>query len=208
MDLINIKNLVFDLGGVIIDLHINATLDEFSRLSGKKQEEIKGSYFGPDFFHKYEKGLISNGEFKQALSDLLDISVSDDMLERAWNMMLGKINPVRVETLRKLADEYNLLLLSNTNEMHEQAFNDILYQSCSVKTMHEIFHKVYYSHEIHMRKPDEDIFLHVLEDNGIEAHETLFLDDMVENLKTASRLGINTFHVTSPDVWVERINGR
>ena len=206
MDLTKIKNLVFDLGGVIIDLHIEATLREFSHLSGKTLDEIKGSYFRPDFFYQYEKGLINDATFVEALSDYLGTSLSGEQVEKAWNKMLGKIDPVRIEKLKRLSKHYNLLLLSNTNRMHVDVFNDILYRASGVSTMHDIFHKVYYSHELHMRKPDDEIFLHILEENSLKAGETLFLDDTRENLDTANRLGINTFHVTSPDVWVEQIH--
>ena len=208
MDLTNIKNLVFDLGGVIINLHIEATLEEFSRLSGKTLDEIKASYFRPEFFYQYEKGLIDDVEFSRALSAYMGITLSIDQVEKAWCKMLGEIHPERVEMLKKLSENYNLLLLSNTNRMHLDVFNDILFRASGVPTMNDLFHKVYYSHEIHMRKPDDEIFLHVLRDSNIVAEETIFLDDTMENLVTAQRLGINTFHVTSPDVWVKQINER
>jgi len=208
LDLLKFKNLIFDLGGVVIDLQIDQALKEFSDLSGKTFDEIKNNYFRPDFFYEYEKGLISDEEFKQSLKGFLERTIDDEQIERAWNLMLGKINPARVDMLKRLSGSHKIYLLSNTNAMHVKRFNEILFETTGVRNMDEIFHKAYYSNEVNMRKPDDDIFLHVLEDSGLRAEESVFLDDTVENLETAQKLGINTFQVTYPDLWLEHVNGQ
>ncbi len=137
----------------------------------------------------------------------LEISCSDTEFDEAWNAMLGKINPIRVEKLFELKEKHNIYLLSNTNALHVPAFTEILLQDTGVKNLNDIFHKVYYSHEVKMRKPNLDIFEYVLKENNLLGEETLFLDDTFENLKAAENLGINTLKVTHPDMWIEYFYG-
>ncbi|MDH5397085.1 MAG: HAD family phosphatase [Cyclobacteriaceae bacterium] len=201
-----IKVLIFDLGGVVIDLHIDRTLKRFAEIAGVDLEKLMISYGQPEFFRQYEKGLISTAEFRHEINEYLHTNLDDAEIDNAWNSMLGEIPKHRVEKLMSLRDSFQLMLLSNTNDLHLSRFNEILHQSSGIAAMDEVFHKVYYSNEVKMRKPDAEIFRHVIDDNALNPAEFLFLDDTMENLKGAQKLGIQTFHVTHPEIWITHFN--
>lgn len=202
-----INTLIFDLGGVIIDLHIDRTIAEFGRLSNRPGDEIEHSYGKPEFFNEFEKGLINPAEYRANLREYLKSTASDNDLDTAWNAMLGKINPLRIEKLQELKKSHQLILLSNTNAIHVPVFTGILKNTSGISSLSALFDKVYFSHEINLRKPDEEIFQFVIDENSLHPAETLFLDDTLENLKGAQNLGINTMRVTHPDEWIEFFYG-
>jgi glucose-1-phosphatase len=194
------KNLIFDLGGVIIDLDVERTEEAFALLSGKSVLEIKELVAGSNAFLRYEKGLLNDQEFRNSVRSLLHINASDLEIDAAWNAMLGEIPLKRIKLLERLKVDYQLYLLSNTNNIHLICFNEIVKSSCGSLSLNPYFDKTYYSHLVKMRKPDSEIYNLVLGENNLLAHETLFLDDNVSNLEGASRTGIRTFHVRYPDM--------
>ncbi len=206
MQIHNIKNLIFDLGGVIIDLHIDRTVQAFCDLAKVDPEEVKGRYGKEPFFEDYETGRISDDQFRESLAQYLGIELEKGKIDEAWNAMLGNLPFHRVMRIDRLKAEYDVYLLSNTNKIHYDAYTRILRNSTGFESLDHLFRKAYYSHEINMRKPDEEIFVHVLEDSRLEPSETLFLDDTRENLLGAEKVGINTFHVTFPDQWLSLFN--
>jgi glucose-1-phosphatase len=199
LSLSGIKNIIFDLGGVIINLSVEKTHQAFAALSGLSMSEIDTIVHQGTFFHEYEKGLISDAEFRNQLRESLQINVDDAQLDRAWNAMLLDIPIERIQLLEQLKNRYNLFLLSNTNNIHLLSFNNQVLQLTGHPALDQYFHKAYYSHLIKMRKPDVEIYEHVLQRNNLLAHETLFLDDNKDNLTGANKAGISTFHVQYPD---------
>ncbi|CAN5159361.1 HAD family phosphatase [soil metagenome] len=191
----SIKNLIFDLGGVIINLDTSATVKALGKL-GKITDDETVSIYTLEFFRNYEKGLISDEEFRQQLQlKLSNCSAAD--INLAWNSMLQDIPPGRLEFLKWLRNNYRMFLLSNTNQIHIDQVNIILKNVCGAADFSHFFDKTYYSHQLKMRKPDTEIFKHVLEENILAAEETLFIDDSAENLTGAEKLGIHTLLVTS-----------
>lgn len=191
----SIKNLIFDLGGVIVNLDTNATVKALAKL-GKLTDDDTVSIYSLDFFKNYEKGLISDEEFRKQLQQKLH-NCSVNELQAAWNSMLLDIPPARLEFLRSLREKYRMFLLSNTNQIHIDQVNVILKDACGAEDFSHFFDKAYYSHQLKMRKPDTEIYKHVLEENNLSAEETLFIDDNAENLRGAEQLGIHTLLVTS-----------
>jgi epoxide hydrolase-like predicted phosphatase len=194
-----IKNIIFDLGGVIINLSVEKTHQAFANLSGLPVAEIKTRVHHGAFFHEFEKGLISDEEFRDHLRESLAMKVSDTQLDRAWNAMLLDIPLPRIQLLEKLKSRYSIFLLSNTNNIHLQCFNGIVRQLTGKPAIDSYFHDSFYSHLIKMSKPDEEIYQHVLLKHGLLPHETIFLDDNKANLVGANKVGIQTFHVEHPD---------
>ncbi len=190
-----IKNLIFDLGGVIINLDTNATVKALEKL-GKLTDDDSISIYSLEFFRNYEKGLLSDEEFSKQLQKKLNNCSTEDLIT-AWNSMLLDIPPARLEFLKWLRKNYRMFLLSNTNQIHIDQVNIILKDVCGAEDFSHFFDKAYYSHQLKMRKPDTEIFEHVLEENKLEAEETLFIDDSAENLKGAEQLGIKTLLVTT-----------
>ena len=120
------------------------------------------------------------------------------MIDVAWNSLLLDLPPERVELLKKLRENYRLFLLSNTSSIHITQVNKILEATTGIEKLDDLFEKVYYSYDMGLMKPDPAIYLQVLKEQGLEAEETLFLDDNADNIAAASKLGIDTIHVQKP----------
>ena len=194
-----IKNIIFDLGGVIINLSVEKTHQAFAALSGLSLYEIDRIVHQGAFFHEYEMGLISDSDFRNHLRHSLTLSIDDSQLDRAWNAMLLDIPMARIRLLEQLKGEFNLYLLSNTNNIHLECFNQQVHQLTGYPTLDQYFNQAYYSHLLKMRKPNVEIYEYVLRENDLRPHETIFLDDNKDNLVGAGKAGINTFHVQHPD---------
>ncbi|WKV10759.1 HAD family hydrolase [Marivirga harenae] len=190
-----IKTIIFDLGGVIINLYVEKTISAFSNLSGLSEKEVERAYLSAEIFRRYEKGLIADAEFLQSLRDEFSLTASDDDIVIAWNAMLGEIPADRIESIKSLLQNHKCIVLSNTNAIHEQAFHKILSNSYQYHHLNELFHEVYFSHELNQRKPDLEIYENVLKQTETEANQVLFMDDGQANLDSASSLGIHTLHI-------------
>ena len=193
-----IKNIIFDLGGVIINLAVEKTHQAFATLSGLPLEEIKSRVHHGAYFHEYEKGLITDAEFRNHLRESLNLKVTDTELDAAWNAMLLDIPIERIQLLERLKKNYSIYLLSNTNNIHLQCFSKIVQQLTGKERIDHYFHNSYYSHLLKLSKPDVAIYEHVLAQSNLQPAETIFLDDNKDNLIGANKAGIQTFHVQHP----------
>lgn len=199
MHLLGIKNIIFDLGGVIINLSVEKTHEAFASLSGLTVQVVKELVHQSAFFHEYEKGLISDMEFRNHLRELLKLNVADHQLDLAWNAMLLDIPLNRIRLFEQLKGQFSLFLLSNTNNIHLQSFNKQVFQLTGFPSLDHYFHNAYYSHLINMKKPDVEIYEYVLSNSNLHPQETIFLYDNLDNLAGANKAGIRTFHVQQPD---------
>jgi putative hydrolase of the HAD superfamily len=193
------KGVIFDLGGVIIDLDESETVKRFAQLGNKSLDQVR-DLVNSEAFKKFEKGLISETEFRDAVRSNLAPNASDDQIDECWNAMLKDIPGARIELLERLKEKYRLFLLSNTNSIHLKSFNRIVKEVTGHDSLQRYFTRVYYSHQVRMRKPDREIYELVLRENNLVAAETLFLDDNPANLEGAARVGIQTVHVTHPNL--------
>lgn len=196
MKLKNIRNIIFDLGGVIIDLDTSASFQELQNLN---KNPANTSLFQEDvsLFLDYEKGLISSQDFRAGIRDLThNPDLPDDEIDQAWNKMLLNIPLDRLELLSKLCRHQRLYVLSNTNEIHVTAFNKIVQAVSGKPSLDHFFDKVYYSHLLNLRKPEREIYEYVISDSELVPDESLFIDDREENILAAREVGLNTLHVT------------
>ena len=193
-----IKNIIFDLGGVIINLDQERTFAAFADLAGIDLQSARGMMHTFEEFMHYELGLIQDKEFMDFLKSKIDHSSKEEILEKAWNAMLVDIPRERVELIKALRQRYRVVLLSNTNRMHIREVNRILGRDTGHQDLEELFDELYYSFLLQKRKPGAEIFEFVLEKEGFNPGETLFLDDSKENIESAAKLGIQTVHVDSP----------
>jgi epoxide hydrolase-like predicted phosphatase len=199
-----IKNLIFDLGGVILDLSVAHTLKSFSELSGIPQQQVHKIFTTSPGFSEYEKGTMDDQSFRQYLKQIYKVDASDEAIDVCWNAMLLGIPLVKLKLLQRLKDTYTVLLLSNTNEIHLSYINNVILPGVTgERSLDLYFHKAYYSHRMLMRKPEPEIFEYVLKENQLNAEETLFLDDNASNIEGAASVGIKTVHVTTPDLILE-----
>jgi epoxide hydrolase-like predicted phosphatase len=201
----HIRNIIFDLGGVILNLSVSSTMKELAALTGLPLEKIVDLYASRDEFLQYEKGLISDEEFRHSVRDIYKFKGNDHEIDRCWNAMLLDIPAKRIALLKKLKSKYRTFLLSNTNAIHVEYFSADLHKAHGMHSLDELFEKVYYSHVLNMRKPDADIYLHVLKASGLVAGETLFLDDNEKNIAGARSVGIETMLVKDPDELFEKL---
>lgn len=183
-----IKNIIFDFGAVLIPIDESLTWSAFKEIGAK--EELKDQQ---KIFHAYEKGETSTSEFLTQIQPFFFRKIFPPELGNAWNALLKELPTERVNFLKRLKKDYRLFLLSNTNELH---INHIKQHAglYGYKQFTRQFEKVYYSHEIGMRKPDAEIFEKVLKDNNLVAEETFYIDDGKKHTETAESLGIQTWH--------------
>jgi putative hydrolase of the HAD superfamily len=193
----NIENIIFDLGGVIINLDIPATTNAFAGLAKKYGIDNFNPQPEHQIFKDFETGAISSQQFRDELRNFVHAEITDDEIDFAWNAMLLDLPKSRLDLLLQLKEKYKTFLLSNTNEIHYTAFNKILFDSHGEKSLAPFFHKDYYSHLIGRRKPNADAFQLILDENDLVAEHTLFLDDTPQHLEGANRLGIQTMLVTA-----------
>ena len=194
-----IKNIIFDLGDVILNIDVPVASLSFAQLSGKEQHEIVSLFKEKDIFRQFETGKLDEKGFRDYIRELLVFpDWTDEMIDVAWNSLLLDLPPERVELLKKLRENYRLFLLSNTSSIHITQVNKILEAATGIEKLDDLFDKVYYSYDMGLMKPDPAIYLQVLKEQGLEAEETLFLDDNADNIAAASKLGIDTIHVQKP----------
>jgi putative hydrolase of the HAD superfamily len=198
----SVKNLIFDLGGVILDLSVDHTLQAFADISGLDKSEVTKRFVTAEGFLAYEKGLINDAGFRAFVRDTYPVQATDDALDTAWNAMLRGLPLSKLQLLLRLKGQYQVVLLSNTNNIHLEYINTQLLPP-GVTSLDPYFHRTYYSHRMHKRKPDADIFEQVLQENNFQPHETLFLDDNADNIAGAQKVGIQTVHVTTPDLIID-----
>lgn len=194
-----IKNIIFDLGDVILNIDVPVASKSFADLSGREQSEILTIFKENELFRQFETGLMDEPTFRNYVREILNFpDLSDEAIDTAWNSLLLDLPPERVKLLRKLATRYRLFLLSNTSSIHITQVNKILEASTGVEKLEDLFEIVFLSYEMGLMKPDTRIYQDVLDKAGLKAEETLFLDDNADNIRGAAQLGIETIHVQKP----------
>jgi putative hydrolase of the HAD superfamily len=187
-----IKNILFDWGGVLINIDYHATTEAFKQLGVDNFDAYYSQAKQNDIFDNLETGKLSPAEFCNNLRKELDCSLSDEEIKRAWCAMLFDIPTKRIELLKKLKKNYRIFLLSNTNLIHEQMIVPSLNKALGFEFF-SLFEQVYLSHRLGMRKPNANIFLHVLKQNNLDLEETLFIDDSEQHIDGAASIGIKAF---------------
>lgn len=191
---VNFKNILFDLGGVILDINIQATLKRFYELGFPPELLQYPESMQTDVFFNYQTGKLDTIEFRNEIRKASGVKMSDEVFDEAWNAMLVGIPRERTRLIKTLSKRYRLYMLSNTSEMHARVFEK-MYLEAAGESMHEVFDKIYYSHEIGLHKPDREAWEYVINDAGIKPEETLFLDDTIYNIKASQGLGFQAIHI-------------
>lgn len=190
-----IKNIIFDLGGVILNIDYNRTVIAFEKLGVSQFQNLFSKKQQNDFFDKWETGKISTTNFLQTIKSEYKLQCSDVDIIHAWNSMILDFPLRRLQILQQLQLHYNIYLLSNTNAIHEEAFNKLLQSTCGLPHIGLLFDKIYLSHRIGLRKPDASVFEFVINDNQFILDEILFIDDSIQHIESANRLGLRTIHI-------------
>jgi len=201
-----LKNIIFDLGGVLLNIDYKKTEQAFKDLGFHNFEEMYSQFTADELFANLETGKISNDDFYDRLTKEAKIKISRQEITDAWNKMLLTWRKESLSFIAKLDKEYKTYLLSNTNAIHLEAFNEILKnETGESEGIDNLFTKAYYSHKVNLRKPNDDIFNFVAKDAGLKPEETLFIDDSKNNIETAKKLGFKT-HLLLPEEKIEDLD--
>ncbi|MBO0931317.1 HAD family hydrolase [Fibrella aquatilis] len=197
------KNLIFDLGDVIIPIDLRAPLRNFAMLANMTEEATEALWKQHGIWQRHETGLIDDDTFRAAVREIMGnqpnspANWADEVIDTAWNTVLLDLPVERIERIRALALNYRLFLLSNTNAIHIREVNRRL-DSLGQPPLETLFERVFYSHDLKMAKPSPGIFQHVLREASLAAEETAFFDDNAGNIEAAAALGIQAVHVAAP----------
>ena len=188
-----IRNIVFDLGGVLVNLDFKAAINGLQEAGFANVKEQLLAFDRNGIFQKFELGEMSADEFRTAIRENSTIELTDEEVDNLWNAMLLEIPREKLELILELRGKYMVYLLSNTNSIHwdhvcKNAFN---YRGFRVE---DYFEETFLSYEMHLAKPDKAIFVKVLHDANLLAEETLFIDDSEANCKAAQEVGIHAHH--------------
>ena len=201
--LANLSTIIFDLGGVILNLDTNLSVKAFAELSDLEEKEIYSRFLEEEWSYAFEKGEIDAPMFRNEVRKSLKVNLLDEQIDKAWNAMLVDLPISSLQLVASLKHKYQLYVLSNTNAIHLEVFNKMVAANTNGSSIMNFFDKVYYSCEVGMRKPDEEIFTYVIEANNLKPQETLFIDDMENNIIGAQSVGLRTVHLSKQDYLTE-----
>lgn len=194
----NISAIILDLGGVLLNIDYQLTKAAFSNLGINDFDVHYTQFRGSHLFDDLETGKISEAEFYNIFRKQAGLSLSDEQIRQAWNAMLIEFPASRAKLLEDLRGRYKLFLLSNTNGIHYDFFNNLFRKSTGLASLDDSFDHAYYSHRMGLRKPGVEIYLQVLKEQNLDPTKTLFIDDTAANLVGAKEAGIQTIHLQAP----------
>lgn len=190
-----IQNIIFDLGGVFIQIDYNKTLKAFTDLEVQDFNTYYTQYHASDLFEALETGKLKAEEFYNHFRNHTNTTLRDEQIEEAWNALLGRFYIDRLEWLDAIRHKYKVFLLSNTNSVHHKAFMKLYREQTGKNNFDDYFIKAYYSHQMGLRKPYVEAYEYVLNEQGLKASETLFIDDTLPNIEGAKKAGLQTVHL-------------
>ncbi len=194
-----IKNILFDLGGVLLDIDYLKTVEAFRKLGLEKPEKAFTKEIQADLFQRFECGKISDDEFLNVLKAHMPQASRNEIIE-AWNALLGNFPEERYRFVLALKDNFRLGVLSNTNAIHEREFINIIDRSVGWKNFESLCQGLGYSHQLGQRKPNSEVFQMCLKNLGFKPGETLFIDDTEEHVNGALKAGLKAIHLQSGTV--------
>lgn len=180
--------IIFDFGGVILDICPDLSRMEFAKMFGK-HNAVKLETSG--LMQEYEKGQMDKAGFAENVRKITGANHSDEEIVKAWCAMLLEYKEPRIEWIKRLRNTHKLLMLSNTNDSHFEYFHNKLQAEYGV-TFYDLFDHVYLSHEMHLLKPSHEIFQAVIDEQKLDPSRTLFIEDTEKNAVSAQEVGLKT----------------
>lgn len=203
-----IKNIIFDLGGVLLNIDPRITGRRLEEFGVANMEELHHKLMDVRLYKRFDSGACSPERFYEEIRELSGISLTDNQIEEAWNALLLDFPYERVNMLHQLSENYRLFLLSNTNSIHYRTYTQ-KFREVHGEEMPSLFEKLFLSYEMGCSKPDPAIFRKALIIANLKAEETLFIDDMAENVEAAVKEGLKACHLgNGTDVTGLFINGK
>ncbi len=193
-----IKNIIFDLGGIFLNIEYELTEKAFIDMGVTQFSEMYNQHHSNDLFELLETGSMSEEAFYDAFRLQSNTSLTNEQIKTGWNALLLDFPQERLEWLQKIRQKYNIYLFSNTNIIHYDAFIEKLKKENLCTNFNQLFIKAYYSHELGLRKPYVTSYLKILEEQNLLASETVFIDDTAKNIEGAHKAGMQTIHLVAP----------
>jgi putative hydrolase of the HAD superfamily len=193
-----VKNIIFDLGGVFMNLDYQKMEQAFIDLGIANFSELFTQHHSSPLFEDLETGKITNEHFYQQLRKISGVDVSNEAIRDAWNAILLDFPKERIDWLNEIKKKYNIYLFSNTNQIHYDAFIETFRKQTGIENFNQYFIKAYYSHELGLRKPYVDSYQKIIGEQKLTAAETLFIDDTLKNIEGAQQAGLQTIHLAAP----------
>jgi putative hydrolase of the HAD superfamily len=190
-----IKNIIFDLGGVLLNIDFAITQKAFAELGMENAEEKFGKHMQLGFFDQLDRGEIGDNEFFEKVLAEMPLGTKKEDIRRAWNAMILDFPQKNFDLLKRLSKNYRLFLMSNTNSVHFPEYQSLLQRIFDINSLDDLFEKAYYSFQIGKRKPENEFFELILTENNLKAIETIFIDDTLFNAKASSKNGIKGLHL-------------
>ena len=194
-----IKTIIFDLGGVVLDIDPRLSINEFKKLGLKDELVFQDQRFINQVIRKFEKGILTPEVFRNKLREFTGITATDQQIDDAWNALLFDIPAERIRVLEQVKEHYKILLFSNSNEIHYDLYVRDLQLRFGYMEFDQLFDKAYFSFDLHLSKPDVEGYEYIMYQNKLVPEETLFIDDLEANILAAKSLGWKTYRMISPE---------
>ena len=192
--MVDVKNIIFDFGGVIIKISHQRVENAFKALGVSNFEALFNQATQSKLFQQLELGKISSSQFRDSIRELTHLKISNKELDEAWNQIIGEYPNERIDLLNKLRMNYRLFLLSNTNCIHYDYYIP-KFESEYGYPFKSLFEKTCWSFKFGKRKPDLDSYTQLIEENHLVPGETLFIDDSKQNIEAALKVGLKAVYL-------------
>ncbi len=192
-----IKNMIIDMGGVILDIDFSLTANAFQELGIYNFDTLFSKAKQSHFIEEFERGDISTDTFRNEIRKLCEKDFLDAEIDQAWNALILDMKQSKLNAIQQLSARFNLYLLSNNNEIHYQRCIEKINALLPFEQFSNHFQQNYYSHQIRIRKPDKEAFEFVLGENRLVLSETIFLDDSPQHIESAAALGLQTITINN-----------
>lgn len=193
-----IKNIIFDFGGIFIDIDYMKTEQAFIDAGVANFRTLYSQHSASSLFEDLETGRKSPLAFYDGFRQVANTHMTNEQIEQGWNAMLGNFLLDEINWLETISHKYRIFLYSNTNKIHHDAFS-AAFRKLTGKDFDGYFIKAYYSHTLGLRKPYKESYEAILKEQGLLAPETLFIDDTLANIEGAKLAGLQTIHLIPPD---------
>ena len=190
-----IDNIIFDLGNVILNIDYQSTIKAFEKIGIENASILYSKSSQTKIFDQLETGKITKEDFILEIQKIIPKASKSEIIN-AWNAIIKDLPESRIDILKNLKDKFSIFLLSNTNSIHIDYIVKKIGRG-KYNEFYNLFDKVYYSHEVKLRKPDPNIFKLVINENNLKIKNTLFIDDSIQHINSAKKLGLQTYHLNN-----------
>ena len=199
--------IIFDFGNVLIDLDYPEIIRKLRQVARRNQNNIEELVVNAKMLQLFETGKIGPERFRAEINRLLDVNLAESEFDKIWNSMLKSISKERMDKVLEVGKKYKTYILSNSNIIHELAFEEMVIDATGRPSVRDFVDKAYFSHEIGMRKPDLECYHFVIEDINLYPSRMLFLDDRLDNVEAAREAGMKAIQIFQPDKQINEIFG-